>query len=198
MPAGAALDASGCACSREVPNWYASACRLFHAVLPCCWLYASLEGTSCFSTAQQYGLGQNSLKAPGCQIIAGRSSREDFRTPRRLRLGVSVSSRGELSTDMRLTLSTGCICLPCASRIVSVQVHAAHIPSDSTSISASQSVIFAQWTRRGWQLTCPVSGSSPCGGACIVEGCFSSFPSMSLRYFPAHHMLLRQYLFLAS
>ena len=60
--------------------------------------------------------------------MAGRSTDENTHTtmqdvtiPRRLRLGVSVSSRGELSTDMRLTLSTGCICLPCASHTVSTQ-----------------------------------------------------------------------------
>ena len=144
------------------------------------------------------GLGGTATKLQDAMVRPAGPYGEHFTIPRRLRLGVSVSSRGELSTDMRLTLSTGCICLPCTSRVVSTQGHAAPIPPTSLSISTSQSLCFARWTRWGAQLTCPISGSSPCEGACIGEGLFSSIPSMLLRTFFNPYKLLRQHSNMAS
>ena len=106
------------------------------------------------------GLGGTASKLQDAIVWPAGAYGEDFTIPRRLRLGVSVSSRGELSTDMRLTLSTGCICLPCASLVVSTQVHAAPVFPDSLSISALQKCNFCSMDKVGvaahmpgvWQL----------------------------------------------
>ena len=81
---------------------------------------------------------------------------------------------------------------------VTYSLYAARNSWSLLSIPNVRCLLLARWTRRGWQLTWPVSGSSPCKGACIAKGSFSSLSIMLLRYFFALQRQLWQCFLFAS